>query len=72
MEEQAEKEVVKLPETIDGKKVRHILKSEEKSYALVYLVLALIICLPVFLENAAKEGADASQGAALHLTIRRW
>lgn len=55
MEEQAEKEVVKLPETIDGKKVRYILKSEEKSYALVYLVLALIICLPVFWRMQQKK-----------------
>ena len=55
MEEQADKEVVKLPETIDGKKVRYILKSEEKSYALVYLVLALIICLPVFWRMQQKK-----------------
>ena len=55
MEEQAEKEVVKLPETIDGKKVRYILKSDEKSYALVYLVLVLIICLPVFWRMQQKK-----------------
>ena len=55
MEEQAEKEVVKLPETVDGKKVRYILKQEEKSYALVYLVLALIICLPVFWRMQQKK-----------------
>ena len=55
MEEQAEKEVVKLPEAIDGKKVRYILKQEEKSYALVYLVLALLICLPVFWRMQQKK-----------------
>lgn len=65
MEEQAEKEVVKLPETIDGKKVRYILKSEEKSYALVYLVLALIICLPVFWRMRKRRSRRFSRGAAL-------
>ena len=57
MEEQAEKEVVKLPETIDGKKVRYILTCVSGSCS---------DNLPAgILENAAKEGADASQGAAL-------
>lgn len=61
MEEQAAKEVIKLPENIDGKRVRYISKQEEKSYALVYLVLVLLICLPVFWRMQQRK----------ELTIRR-
>lgn len=65
MEEQAEKEVVKLPETIDGKKVRYILKSGRKKLCTCVSGSCSDNLPAGILENAAKEGADASQGAAL-------
>lgn len=64
-EEQAEKEVVKLPETIDGKKGALYFEVGRKKLCTCVLVSCSDNLPAGILENAAKEGADASQGAAL-------
>lgn len=58
LDSQADKEVILLPQKIDGKQIRYYEKDEGKNYTLVYFAVLLFACLPVFWRIQQKKEKD--------------